>query len=99
MAQNVQRLFTNIYGEEKAKVLDKALTLIDRGMVDEDKRKAFFLDVLNLPAEKYAEIVETYHRPRKQRTLSEEQKQKSFEKQLEKLKAKYGITENESKGE
>ena len=86
------RILKKVYSVQNDEVLAKAIYLIDNERVKDGQNQIVFAHGVNSETiEEFAQNVKEYLKPRKTRELSEETKQRNYEKQLAKLKAKYGM--------
>lgn len=82
--------------EEMAVIAATALELVGFGKIKQNEKFDFINDAINGNFDNYTDFenrVNDIKNPRKKREISEETKRNNYEKQLEKLRAKYGITD------
>ena len=96
VTQTVYERLAQVYGDEKAYYLTRALDDIQLGKIKEETKREFFdtilFDGVRLDEESYIKWYETFKKDRKKRTLSKEVKETRTLSKIEKLMQETGLT-------
>lgn len=91
MTQTVVNRLEKVYGREIAVEATKALDFIMSDRCKEGTEHALYETMLN--GFKFTDVVSAYRKPAKKRVATQATMERRYQKQLAKLKAKYGIVD------
>lgn len=89
-----KKLFENGFTHEQAERITKVIDSIGNGDIQNGLEKTALLTAVENDTLTASEIINTYHRPRKKRELSNATKQRNAQKKIQAIKEQYNLTDD-----